>query len=115
MVEAFVRNWHTNRLKYVEYTNAGRLAYYRAHGLESCDDYPGGDAQFEIDVLSGEYHDADLACEPSKREDAYIIERMRDGRFMFDSLFCRYGMNMEVEKAYIDNASKNGFTVSTFY
>ena len=31
----------------VVHTNAERLAYYRAHGLTCCDDYPGGDEQFE--------------------------------------------------------------------
>lgn len=37
------------------FTNEERLAYYRAHGLDACDDYPGGDAGFEADVLSGEF------------------------------------------------------------
>lgn len=66
------------------YTDTDRLSYYRLHGLTACDDYPGGDARFESDVLSGEEHDC---ADRIGTEDAYIIARMDDGRFSYDARF----------------------------
>lgn len=58
-----------------------RLEYYRAHGLTNCDDYPGGDAAFEHDVLSGQYRDRRFCEAPLKREDYYVLKYMLDGKF----------------------------------
>ena len=59
-----------------------RLAYYRSHGLAVCDDYPGGDAAFERDVLSGEQREERDFTFELKREDAYIYKCLEDGRFV---------------------------------
>lgn len=90
-------------------TNEERLAYYRAHGLDCCDDYPGGDAAFAADVLSGEYHDENGVMAEPPREDAYIISKMRSGRFKFTREFMRYGWSRFVRRAILDNCRKNGF------
>lgn len=97
------------------YSHQERLAYYRAHGLARCNDYPGGDAAFEADVLSGEYHDAGVSMSRLKREDEYIIARMQDGRFRYDEAFREFGLRQEVELAYIKNAAKNHLTVHFSY
>lgn len=92
-------------------SNEDRLAYYRSHGLDKCDDYPGGDSQFEADVLSGLYHntheDRDVA---PKREDAYIIARLNDGRFQVDPNFGLHVWNFELEDAYYAAATRLGWT-----
>jgi len=90
-------------------TNEERLSYYRAHGLDRCDDYPGGDTAFEADVLSGKYHDEDGTWPEPGREDAYVIARMEDGRFKFTREFTRYGWSLFVYDAIIRNCRKNGF------
>lgn len=92
-------------------TNEERLAYYRIHGLDRCDDYPGGDAAFEADVLSGKYHDENGTWPEPGREDAYVIARMEDGRFKFTREFRRYGWSPFVFRAFLDNCHKNGFDV----
>lgn len=96
-------------------TGVDRLAYYRSHGLDKCDDYPGGDAQFEADVLSGEQRIEGVTLESLGREDAYIIDRMKDGRFRYGSDFCDFKMRPEVNLAYEENAHKNGFVVHVYY
>lgn len=92
-------------------TNEERLAYYRAHGLNRCNDYPGGDAAFEADVLSGVYHDEDGVMKDLPREDAYVVARMEDGRFTFTREFTKYGYNRTVFRAVLDNCHKNGFAL----
>ena len=59
-----------------------RLAYYRSHGLAVCDDYPGGDAAFERDVLSGEQREERDFTFELKREDAYIYKCLEDGQLV---------------------------------
>lgn len=103
------------RLRRDALTGVDRLAYYRSHGLGRCDDYPGGDAQFEADVLSGEQRIEDVTLEPLGREDAYIIDRMKDGRFCYDWAFGDFRMRPEVDLAYMMNAGKNGFTAQVSY
>lgn len=50
-----------------------RLAYYRSHGLTNCSDYPGGDAAFVRDVLSGDQREEHRPFTfDMKQEDAYI-------------------------------------------
>lgn len=88
-----------------------RLAYYRAHGLTNCDGYPGGDAAFVRDVLSGEHRDSGFCEAPLKREDYYVLKYMLDGRFVPDfdffwefhpracmeHLFCfRHGIQIQI-------------------
>lgn len=65
-----------------------RLAYYRSHGLDCCDDYPGGDAAFERDVLAGDQREEREYNFELKREDAYIMKCMENGKFKFDDKFC---------------------------
>ena len=68
-----------------------RLAYYRSHGLSDCSDYPGGDAAFERDVLSGDQREEHrLYNFDLKREDAYICKCLGDGRFKVDLDFRRH-------------------------
>ena len=88
------------RAKRIHHTNEERLAYYRARGLGRCDDYPGGDAQFEADVLSGAYHDEDGDMDDVPREDAYVISKMLDGTFLFERMFRQYGYSNRVMAAY---------------
>ena len=88
------------RARRPHHTNEERLAYYRAHGLVHCDDYPGGDAQFEADVLSGAYHDEDGDMDEAPREDAYVISKMLDGTFLFERMFRQYGYSNRVKAAY---------------
>ena len=59
-----------------------RLAYYRSHGLAVCDDYPGGDAAFERDVLAGDQREERDFTFDLKREDDYIYKCLEDGRFI---------------------------------
>ena len=81
-----------------------RLAYYRSHGLTDCSDYPGGDAQFEKDVLSGEYRHEKPVLEPIGREDAYIIKCLKTGRLKVDwAEFWKYGVRPEVDIAARDS------------
>lgn len=90
-------------LKRQEPTNADRLAYYRSHGLTDCRDYPGGDAQFEKDVLSGEHRHASVTLEPLGREDAYIIKCIRNKRLdVADCGLYQYGVRPEVDVAIMD-------------
>lgn len=72
---------------YGQGTPEERLAYYRSHGLVNCDDYPGGDKQFELDVLSGAQRDESIYYGDMKNEDAYIIKTIQDGRFKLDDDF----------------------------
>lgn len=68
-----------------------RLAYYRLHGLSDCSDYPGGDAAFERDVLSGDQREEHrLYNFDLKREDDYICQCLGDGRFKVDLDFRRH-------------------------
>jgi len=97
------------------HTNEERLAYYRAHGLDKCDDYPGGDAAFATDVLSGAQHDNGPSLGPLKAEDAYVIGKMADGTFAYDGSFEEYGFRPEVRLAYIKYAGKHGFVVHVNY
>ena len=90
-------------------TNEERLQYYRAHGLTDCADYPGGDAQFEADVLSGLYHDEQVEEGEPKREDAYVIQAMWDGRLRYDGKFKWYIHHPLLRYAYYCNSGKNGF------
>lgn len=83
------------------HTNEERLAYYRTRGLDRCDDYPGGDAKFEADVLSGKFHDDDGDMAEPPVEDAYIISKMLDGTFLFEESFLAYGYNCAVSRAYM--------------
>lgn len=101
------------RARRTHHTNEERLAYYRTHGLVSCDDYPGGDAQFEADVLSGAYHDEDGDMDEPPREDAYIIGKMLDGTFLFEKAFKKYGYNIKVRAAY--NAVFYKLGAASFY
>lgn len=90
-----------------------RLAYYRSHGLDRCDDYPGGDAQFEADVLSGLYHNSpdDWEDDP-KKEDAYVIARLEDGRFQVDLGFIRHSNCFKLDKAYEAALVQLGWTIT---
>lgn len=80
--------------------NEERLEYYRTHGLVRCDDYPGGDAQFEADVLSGAFYDKYGEMEEPPREDAYIIVQIENGKFKPDTRFFLYGYNQQVMAAF---------------
>lgn len=93
------------------HTNEERLAYYKAHGLSQCDDYPGGQVQFEADVLSGKLHDEDGVLEDPPAEDAYVIRKMLDGTFRFDLAFWKYGYNYAVRGTYEDIIRKLGVAV----
>lgn len=101
------------RAKRIHHTNEERLFYYRSHGLTSCDDYPGGDARFEADVLSGAYHDEDGDMDELPREDVYIVGKMLDGTFLFGESFDEYGYNVKVIAAYNDVLHEIG--VERFY
>lgn len=93
------------------YTNEQRLAYYRSHGLDRCDDYPGGDAQFEEDVLSGEFHANEWSDDPLKREDEYIVKCMYNGRFRFGIDFRDYTRHACVRSAFRANSERNGIVI----
>ena len=89
--------------------SVARLDYYRSHGLDRCDDYPGGDVQFESDVLSGTARHEDFAAMgPLGAEDAYIIGRMHDGRFRYDSKFRWFPMRPEVMLAFRETMGSRG-------
>lgn len=88
-------NTHYKKLREKEEANfwgsKERLAYYRSHGLSDCSDYPGGDAAFERDVLSGDQREEHrLYNFDLKREDAYICKCLVDGRFKVDLDFRRH-------------------------
>ena len=101
--------------EFVEHTNEERLAYYRAHGLVDCDDYPGGDSKFEQDVLSGAYHAWVATDEPMSQEDAYVCSAAYSGKFRFDVKFPEYFRHPRLFLAYFENAGKNGVLVDFVY
>lgn len=89
-------------------TDEERLVYYRSHGLADCSDYPGGDAQFEKDVLSGKHHMRDLAEGSLLREDQYVYDKMYDGTFLFDSNFLYFVIHPLFIIAYYDICYQHG-------
>lgn len=92
-----------------------RLAYYRSHGLVHCGDYPGGDKQFERDVLSGEQRDEGIYYGGLKHEDAYVIQAMKDKRFVPDHEFIiRFNVRPHVKLAYWDYVGFRGDAVVSF-
>ena len=98
---------YPERIHRQELTAADRLAYYRSHGLSDCSDYPGGDAQFASDVLSGAQRDEDSAAMgPLGNEDAYVISMMEDGKFAYDADFVRFPCRPEVLLAYYENGAR---------
>lgn len=92
-----------------------RLAYYRSHGLDRCDDYPGGDAAFEMDVLSGLYHCHGFPGGSPGREDAYVLARMADGRFRFDGGFIKYCRSAAMIEAFYARANEPGSGIGLTY
>lgn len=84
-----------------------RLAYYRSHGLSDCSDYPGGDAAFVRDVLSGDQREEHRPFTfDMKQEDAYICRCIECGRFKIDLDFrMHFRMHpkviVTVESAYV--------------
>jgi len=92
-------------------TNEERLDYYRSHGLVHCADYPGGDAAFEADVLSGEFHEFGTKMRGELlREDAYIVQCLNEDRFCPGVTFSGYGGHRAVRQAARENMSRRGFT-----
>ena len=74
-------------------TNQERLDFYRSHGLVKCNNYPGGDEQFEKDVLSGEFHETKFNrndFSQLKKEDLYILHAMLSDTIQFDTEITRY-------------------------
>lgn len=110
--ESFVS---TTMEKPISHTNEERLRYYRTHGLDNCDDYPGGDNQFEQDVLSGRYHDNLSTDRLPSREDAYIVDKMNDGTFKFSVDFEEYFGHPQVMLAYHENCGRNHFSIMRNY
>lgn len=96
-------------------TNEERLQYYRTHGLDKCDDYPGGDAQFKQDVLSGQFHDQFVTETPMKREDQYIHDCMRTGRLKFKRDITEHIHHPMLMLAYYETAHLNGLFVHHTY
>ena len=84
-----------------------RLAYYRSHGLSDCSDYPGGDAAFVRDVLSGDQREEHRPFMfDMKQEDSYICRCIECGRFKIDLDFrMHFRMHpkviLTVESAYV--------------
>lgn len=84
-----------------------RLAYYRSHGLTNCSDYPGGDAAFVRDVLSGDQREEHRPFMfDMKQEDSYICRCIECGRFKIDLDFrMHFRMHpkviLTVESAYV--------------
>ena len=96
-------------------TNKDRLDYYRTHGLSDCKDYPGGDTQFQLDVLSGQFHDSTVTDTPMKKEDQYIQTKMYSGLLKFGPEFNKYIRHPMLILAYYENANKNNFTITDGY
>ena len=97
------------------HTNEERLAYYRAHGMTDCDDYPGGDSQFELDVLSGVYHASEAIDGPMLCEDEYVCQAAHSGKLKFDVKFLEYVRHPRLFLAYCENAGKNGVWIDFIY
>lgn len=95
--------------------NQDRLRYYRSHGLDSCDDYPGGDTVFESDVLSGAHHDVRVELGEPKREDAYVLEAIKSGRLRYDGKLQRYLAHPLLILAFYESMSRNHFRVRCMY
>ena len=90
------------------WTDEDRLKYYREHGLTCCDDYPGGDTQFESDVLSGEFHARVITDQPMMREDQYVHDKILDGTLKCTMDLVRHLHHPVLKLAFFDMGATNG-------